>query len=246
MALLWSNSIVADNSLKESEIAVNENDSRTAIDSKDRLRTIFRSSEGRTIQIVDSQFLLRALSDKLTVDQVRGAYNVAVALGLRGVQGTIYEEIMHKWFQKNLPGPLSSCYRHHGTSKLPGKDSIGFLDAVNLYWVPSTPNFANIDAAWIDQAFCLHCIQYTIDDTHGFNRRTFEDEFLAEVLKKFQNITGVRIYFVVPNGVTFPNTHADFEYEEISCKFEVASIDMANDSQIDASVTTSFPFLGEV
>jgi hypothetical protein len=245
-ALDWCNNIVADNSVNASEIAVNQKDSWTATDSKDRLRTIFRSSEGRTIQIVDSQFLLRALSDKLTMDQVRYAYTIAVALGLRGVQETLYEELIHKWFQKNLPGPFTSCYRHRSTSELSGKDSIGFLNAVDLYWVPSTPNFANIDAAWIvriDQNLYLHCIQYTIDDTLGSNIKTFEDNFLAEVLTKFPSITEVRIYFVVPSGVTFSNPLDDFEYQNISCKFEVASIDVADDGQIDASVKASFPFL---
>jgi hypothetical protein len=60
---------------------------------------------------------------------------------------------------------------------------------------------------------------------------------------KFPSITEVRIYFVVPSGVTFSNPHDDFEYQNISCKFEVASIDVADDGQIDASVKASFPFL---
>ena len=180
------------------------------------------------------------------MNQVRDAYNVAIALGLRGVQGTLYEEILHKWFEKNLPSPLTSCYRNVSTSQLSGKASIGFLNAVNLYWVPSTPNFANIDAAWIvwiKQKQCLHCIQYTIDNTHGFNSTTFEVNFLAEVLKKFPHITEVRIYFVVPSGVTFVHSHDDFEYENITCKFEVAPIDVEDDDQIYNSAKVSFSFL---
>lgn len=52
--------------------------------------------------------------------------------------------------------------------------------AINLYWVPNTPNFVYIDAAWIVwimQKQCLHCTQHTLDNTHGLISRPSRTTF---------------------------------------------------------------------
>jgi hypothetical protein len=107
----WADSIVADQSADACILAVTETESRTSVESKDRLRTMFRGSSGRPVQLVDSQYLLRRLRDKLTIDDLRQAYRIAVALDSRTMMGVLFEEIMHKWVQQVKPNPVSSFVR---------------------------------------------------------------------------------------------------------------------------------------
>jgi hypothetical protein len=91
--------------------------------------------------------------------------------------GVMFEEIMHKWFQTVKPSPVAKFVR--STKGNMGRESVvADLSETLLYWVPSTPNFANMDAAFIDATLGLHCIQYTIRGYCSFDEETFENEFI--------------------------------------------------------------------
>lgn len=81
--------------------------------------------------------------------------------------------------------------------------------AINLYWVPNTPNFVYIDAAWIVwimQKQCLHCTQLTLDNTHGLISRPSRTTFSLKCSRRFQ--TSQKCEFTsLSSGVTFSNHH---------------------------------------
>jgi hypothetical protein len=75
-----------------------------------------------------------------------------------------------------------------------------------LYWIPSTVNFAVIDAALIDALGKNWCVQYTVSTRHSFSGSTLRSKFL----KRIQQSAGLAtsdnsctILFVVPSEVVF-------------------------------------------
>eukprot|EP00978_Attheya_sp_CCMP212_P022134 scaffold65659_cov29-Attheya_sp.AAC.2 len=74
---------------------------------------------------------------------------------------------------------MTATIRSIGT----GSDVFNELDIANTYWIPSIPNFAEIDAA-IVVGSTLHAIQYTIEATHKFDTETFWDNFASVILAK--------------------------------------------------------------
>jgi hypothetical protein len=241
----WADNVVADLGSAPCILAMNETNARTSVESKDRLRTMFEGTNGRPVQLVDSQYLLTRLRDRLTTDDLRQAYKVALALGSRTIMGVLFEEIMHKWFQMARPSPLVGFVRSERGKT--GRERVGDLTEPLIYWVPSTPNFANIDAAFIDANEGLHCIQYTIKDSHSFHEYTFEADLIAELKEKFPNgFKSAAIYFAVPTGVNFNlQDHSAFECDEetTTCQFQVVYLNFDADEEIQSSATTFFPFL---
>ena len=241
----WADNVVADLGGAPCILAMNETNARTSVDSKDRLRTIFEGTNGRPVQLVDSQYLLTRLRDRLTTDELRQAYKVAVALDSRTMMGVLFEEMMHKWLQMAKPSPIVGFVRSERGKT--GCEGVGDLTEPFIYWVPSTPNFANIDAAFIDANIELHCIQYTIRDSHSFNEDTFENDLVAELKKKFPNgFKCATIYFAVPTGVNFDlQDHSAFECdgETTTCQFKVVHLNFDSDEDIQSLATTFFPFL---
>ena len=241
----WADSIVADLGNGPCILAMNETNARTSVESKDRLRTMFEGISGRPVLLVDSQYLLTRLRDRLTTDDLRQAYKVAVALDSWTMMGVLFEEIMHKWFQMAKPSPLAGFVRPERGKT--GREGVCDLEEPLIYWVPSTPNFTNIDAAFINANKELHCIQYTIRDSHSFHEDTFENDLVAELKKKFPNgFQSAAIYFAVPTGVIFNlQDHSAFECdrETTTCQFKVVHLNFDTDEEIQSSATTFFPFL---
>mmetsp|Transcript_12840 Transcript_12840/g.21323 ORF Transcript_12840/g.21323 Transcript_12840/m.21323 type:complete len:255 (-) Transcript_12840:532-1296(-) len=241
-ALSWAESVAADVSQSYCVLAVTDAQARTALESKDRLRTIFRFGSNCPVQLVDSQFLLEHLRDRLDINNLRTAFNVARALGSRSVMGTLFEEMLHKWFQKSLPGSVAAFVRSSSEKTRTQGVEDDLVDA-NSYWVPGIPNFTNIDAALVDVNNLLHCVQYTVMEKYGFNQETFK-EFLDLVLNAFPIRSQVSVYFAVPTNVTFSLVdHDEFEHGHISCRFVVVQLDMSTDVEIASTAAASFPFL---
>lgn len=67
---------------------------------------------------------------------------------------------------------MTAAIRSTGT----GRDGIYELDIANAYWIPSSPNFADIDAAIVVDS-TLHSIQHTIEAPHTFKTESFWDNF---------------------------------------------------------------------
>jgi hypothetical protein len=115
----------------------------------DSLRSMFASprqdSDKRAhgMQLVDSDFVLNELSCKLGFRALLEAYNFALSLGDGVVVGPYFEKVIHRSIEINNPGPMTGAIRSTGT----GRDGVNELDIANAYWIPSIPNFADIDAA---------------------------------------------------------------------------------------------------
>lgn len=147
---------------------------------------------------------------------------------------------MHKWFQQAKPNPVTEFVR--SPKERSGREGVADLSKGLLYWVPSTPNFANIDAALVDANGVLHCIQYTIKDSHAFDSTTFNIDFISELKKTFPaGFSAVVVYFAVPVGVNF-DIQAHDEFECTTCRFMLAHLNVNTDDEIQASAA-SFPFL---
>jgi hypothetical protein len=126
------------------------------------------------------------------------------------------------------------------------REGVADLSTSLLYWVPSTSNFANIDAAFVDASAVLHCIQYTIKASHDFDSTTFGNDFIRELKKTFPaGFSKVVVYFAVPVGVDFDlQAHEEFECDSdtTTCEFKVIHLNVNTDDEIQASAAL-FPFL---
>ena len=243
----WADTVVADLGGAPGILARNETNARTLVERQDQLRTMFEGTTGRPIQLVDSHYLLTTrLWDRVTTDDLRQAYNVAVALDSRTMMEVLLAELMHKWFQRAQPSPMIGLVRsQRGTTNC--EHGVGDLTEPLIYWVPSTPKFANIDAAFLDANNELHCIQYTIRDSPSFHKETFENDLVLKLKPQFPHgFTCATIYFAVPTGV-----HLDLQNlgafpcdgETTSCQFQVVHLNIDTDDEIQSSATTVFPFL---
>ena len=130
-----------------------------------RLRTRFHNQTDRTNRmIVDSEYCFCKLSDRLESSDLMESYNLARALRLQAARGWFYEEIIHRWFQSTVVPEFGSFMKGAGTNAEGVQQlltGIHDLVGITLYWAPSKPNFANIDAALLIGR-TLICFQYTV------------------------------------------------------------------------------------
>ena len=171
--------------------------------SPDRVRTMFRNGPrtffGDCLQIVDSQFYAQLLRDRCGLEDYYIAYSHALKAGLPTATGCHFEELLHRLFFK-CPSPIVECIQSYGK----GSEGIDQFKK-GAYWIPSIPNFANIDAAMLTlDSGKLICFQYTISKSHTFNPKTFRTKFLRPVLRKLDlqlDDVQVEFYFIVPSDV---------------------------------------------
>jgi hypothetical protein len=169
----------------------------------DSLRSMFMSprqysaKRARGMQLVDSDFVLSELSLKLDVGALLEAYTFAVVLGDGVVAGLYFEKVLHRSIEINHPGQVIKTIRSTGT----GLEGVNELNEMNAYWIPSIPNFADIDSAVVVGA-TLHVIQATIEQTHSFDVDRFWDNFALIVQSKL-SFDAIIIHFFVPAGINF-------------------------------------------
>ena len=112
---------------------------------------------------------------------------------------------MHLWFKKKDSALIGDWVRSIGDAA----QGIKYLNRAQLYWIPATPNFANIDAAFIF-GNVLVCIQYTVKKNHDFNQDTFWQDFASKV-RTAVCFTSIAVWFVSPDSTEFQNTHIDYD-----------------------------------
>jgi hypothetical protein len=78
--------------------------------------------------------------------------------------------------------------------------SVQELNTKNVYWMPSIPNFPNIDAAVVI-GDVLYAFQYTILSNHTFKKDTFWRDFV-HVVRGQVEFARVHVYIVSPNNVS--------------------------------------------
>eukprot|EP00523_Entomoneis_sp_CCMP467_P007789 CAMPEP_0168741098 /NCGR_PEP_ID=MMETSP0724-20121128/12327_1 /TAXON_ID=265536 /ORGANISM="Amphiprora sp., Strain CCMP467" /LENGTH=541 /DNA_ID=CAMNT_0008788569 /DNA_START=55 /DNA_END=1680 /DNA_ORIENTATION=- len=200
------------------KLAITNGGSAGCMKSSDRLRSRFFDAETVTNRmIVDSRFLFNSLSQQISLTDLLDPYDMSKALGLSAARGWFYKEILHRAFQvfKNDSTTLIKDWK-----KFPGTGAQGaaaFAQACEngeqgLYWVPSIPNFANIDAAVL-LGSTLVCYQFTVQETHGFDESTFWSDFVNIVVIKGVPIKDVFVIFVTPQDVQFNLTHPDYKQD---------------------------------
>lgn len=212
--------------------------------SPDRIRTMFRNDEiyfGSALQIVDSQYYVRLLQDRVELDQYYNAYMHARSTGLSSAAGCHFEELLHRVFYKR-PLPIQGIIK----SSVTGAQGVSELSKCGWYWIPSIPNFANIDAALVlkssNGSTTVWCIQYTVATDHAFNSKTFLVKFLRPVLETMGlkvDAVSVVIYFIVPHDI-FKDFKLPEEVEGAGYKAKVAFADC---STVD-TVSNVFDSLG--
>jgi len=205
------------------KLAVTDTKSSGSKQSLDRLRTMFKATDhAGAHQIVDSQFYARELRKRLGPESYLNAYKFAVKKNLKTAAGCHFEELMHECFKEFLPAPVKEVIQAEGTAA----DGVKQLAKPFAYWIPSTPNFANIDAAFVDRQKKLWCIQYTVSETHKFNTATFRTKFLRPLgsVIDYSN-DDVGIVFVVPKGVEFMIPEDANEFNSSTVYIDCTSVD---------------------
>ena len=202
----WFNELFTEFGQEKIALAVTKTDSSASASSSDRLRTRFVNYDGKgeSLLIVDSAYAVNSLRSRLDFGDFMSAFQLAGVCGLRSARGWFFEEIMHLWFKGKKPSVVHHWLRSDGSAA----DGIGAMDKPNLYWIPSTSNFANIDAAIVVGSI-LVCIQYTVSDTHAFDKETFWSHFISHIRSKLGFIS-VEVWFVSPKGTDFQLNHVSY------------------------------------
>jgi hypothetical protein len=251
----WFDVLIGAVSEASIDLAVRSNSRRTASNSCDRLRTMFVDPANKhlAVQVVDSRYAMQKLGESVSHEAFSSAYAIAAAASLRSVSGGLFEEIMHRWFKTSLPLPITGVVRSTGSTA----DGVKQLTAANMYWIPSVPNFPNIDAAVVCDGI-LECIQYTISETHPFNCTTFWTGFVERVLSQVE-FSSVRITFVVPAGTVFVGLPEDVikEYSSpvdaapgpalmsMKMSFCSGSVNPVSYDDLSQTARATLPFLAE-
>jgi len=188
-------------------LAVTKTDSHAAIAHSDRLRTRFINYDGKgaSLLIVDSFYAISKLKGRLALDDFISSFDLAGVCGLQSGRGWFFEEIMHLWFKKKDSLVIEDWVRTVGGAA----QGIKYLNRAKLYWIPATPNFANIDAAFVFGNI-LVCIQYTVKKDHDFNRDTFWQDFASQV-RTAVSFASIAVWFVSPDGTDFQNAHSNYD-----------------------------------
>ena len=203
----WYDDLIADLGQEKFVLAHTKTDSSASASSSDRLRTRFCNYDGKgsSLLIVDSRYAMTKLRGRLDFDDFMSSFLLAGVCGLQSARGWFFEEIMHLWF-KNTESPLITDWvRSEGTAA----EGITAINRTNLYWIPATPNFANIDAAFVCGS-SLVCLQYTVSEEHAFNKESFWQDFASHVREVGVPYTSAVIWFVSPLGTNFQNTHTAY------------------------------------
>ena len=229
----------------------NDDDSKNP----DRLRMMFNGeSESdrlpeEPIQIIDSPFVARLLRGRQTMESYHSALVKGKVIGSGSVVGMYFEELLHQWFKDTLPQDVVSVHQATGT----GREGVDELTREGVYWIPSIPNFANIDAAVV-LGSVLYALQYTKSDRHAFNVDTFWDEFCVVVYGTIQ-FQRVHVYIVSMDG-NAPNmtvnltrqlkaasgTRSTSNLISIRCKSSTVDIDTTTVGTVRSSAEAKFKF----
>jgi hypothetical protein len=183
-------------------------------------------------------------------------YRYNIGNNNESMQGLYYEMVIHQWFSKtdNRPAGISRVCWSEGS----GVKCVQQLNETGMYWIPSVPNFANIDAAAVHED-TLHAFQYTIRNTHDFKKDTFTS-FLSAVWESNSGkkslpgtkiiagtIQKVMVHFVSPSkrwvgpgregdSSTYMFTYGEWpEYKDYPVTFHCHCLDLSKDVALPCS-----------
>jgi hypothetical protein len=209
----WYDEVVGAAGKERIKLAITSEGATGEVTNSDRLRTRFHDQITKSNRmIVDSEYCFGKLSDRLESTDLIESYNLALALQLQAARGWFYEEIIHRWFQTPVV-PQVEFMKGVGTNADGVRQLLEKIQLVGntfIYWAPSKPNFANIDAA-ILIGRTLICFQYTVQSTHTFVRDTLYENIVGVLLIAGIAIERVQVVFVTPKDANFSySEHSNF------------------------------------
>lgn len=222
--------------------------------SPDRLRTMFNGETVSkaipdAIQIVDSAHVLQILRGRLPMKSYFAALLRGKAIKSGAIVGVYFEEILHQWFKESLPREIAKVCVSTGTTA----EGVEQLVEKNTYWIPSVPNFPNIDAAVV-LGRVLYSFQYTKASNHGFNIDTFWQDFVTVVRRRLE-FDRIHVYVVLIDDVSSTltvnfnkswtiasGTRASAARVDILCTSSYVNIDTTAVESIRTSASVGFSF----
>jgi hypothetical protein len=204
-----------------------------------RLGTLFRTDGCQSndmmkeFQLVDSSYALNCLSQIADQKPFFEAYKIVRSLCNKDMEGMYFENLVHQWFQKVRPPPITAISWAYGF----GRDSVRKLKEYDVYWISNIHKFCNFESALVTGK-TLHLFQITATEDHIFNP-TLAEEFInsAKESLRFQSVT---IWLVVPKQINL--SLGSFEQHESRWERRVHEVDVTSMDTIRASLQT-FPFL---
>jgi hypothetical protein len=190
------------------------------------LRIMFRNEQFGSDEVmlsflvVDSRFKLFDLANRVDVDKWVSAYDLVKSACHRNIQVGFFAMAFHKWIQTNgtvdtkKTSPIYSVCMSEGKAA----EGVGMLTKRNMYWIPSTENYSNIDSAIVIDNN-LHVFQMTIKTNHKFNPTTFIANFALPVWEMLP-FNAVFIHIVTPLDIETAFDYKDFT-EKLSSDFSL-------------------------
>ena len=84
-----------------------------------------------------------------------------------------------------------------------GQEGVSELNEYDLYWIPSVPNFVNIDSAIVRQSGNAWLFQFTTAKNHSYIKRRLSTRFFNNIAIDGLVLGQKTIIFVVPKGTSF-------------------------------------------
>jgi hypothetical protein len=208
----------------------------------DRLRTMLRATSGDidnlmfSFLVVESPFKLLYAANRVDVAQWVEAYNKVKVGCPQFIGGGFFEMAVHRWIQTNgtytasKSSPIKKVCWSVGT----GTEDVDMMMKRNMYCVPSTCDFSNIDSVLVVDNI-LHVFQMTAEKQLDFNLYTFVENFALPVWKT-SPFNFVFIHVVIPSGTTFP-------FKDLKAKLAKQSDKVKTELSTQTNKATSFGIL---
>jgi hypothetical protein len=229
----WADGAVDRISNEAAQLSLSKRDCRSTNSHIDSIRTLFRvpgSATDKVDIIVDSQYMIRCLRSKIDGVEYFDAYHAALLRGLKGAAGVHFEELLHWHLSQEECFPcITSSVRATGK----GSEGVRQLTATLMYWIPSIPNFDNIDSAILGSDGHIWCFQFTAEITHGWKQRRLRTSFVNQIPAMGVSLGDVSIVYVVPSDVEFTAPTIDGEASIVVVKIDCLSIESVRTSLQD-------------
>jgi hypothetical protein len=164
--------------------------------------------------------MLRGLRKKINGEELFDSYKKAEAERNIGAQAVYFEEMMHWCFrEKDISPSIVESVQAVGS----GAEGVRELVRILQYWIPSIPNFVNIDSAIVGSDGKVWCFQFTVSKSHSYKKHCLRLGFLSLIQVPIQE-EEVKIIFVVPSGTPFTEPDTGNEVATATAVIDCSSL----------------------